>query len=667
MTKIKASIFLPILFALLTCEPIEALGVERAKAPKARRYKKKGPRKIKSVRRLLRYLKRKRKKNPDMAAQPPTIPSMPGGPVFGPEILDQAAGAPINAESGGGQGQPGTGMTFGFSTTNVQVEGVDEGDIVKTDGEFLYQVNRERVLVIKAHPFEALAVAGMIEFESDFVPQEVFLRQGALVVLGCAYRSTPVPEPPPDGAPATEIGAPGMMAPDHFYFPLVKAFVFDVTDKTAIKQVREVVIDGYLLASRMIGDVVYLIAQKDVYFPFKEIRKKGLAEPADPDWLMPTYLDDSQGDDTQPVAIHDLAWFPDLKHLSYLVVAGLNVSDASTPMQVRAYLGAGQVVYASQENLYITSGLMRGPTEAFRSYTLIRKFSLDEGSSAFVAAAEVPGWALNQFSMDEYDRHFRIATTTSQWDPQDGPLPLNHLFVLDSEMNPVGELRDLAPNESIFSARFIRDRCYLVTFRQIDPLFVIGLADPSSPQVLGELKITGFSTYLHPFDENHILGFGMEVDPDLNGWSQGMKVALFDVSDVENPTEKATIHIGDQGTYSELLHDHRALLFDREKNLLAFPVEVVERTPTQDDWWNFKNVFTGAHVYHVDPDSGFRLKGAISHSPGGQPAPDWGVDHWRHRIRRILYIGEDLYTLSEAQVRVNDMETVEEKNVLDLP
>ncbi len=237
----------------------------------------------------------------------------------------------------------------------------------------------------------------------------------------------------------------------------------------------------------------------------------------------------------------------------------------------------------------------------------------------------------------------------------------------------VGKLEDLAPGEKIYSARFMGDRCYLVTFRKVDPLFVIDLKYPSNPMVLGELKITGYSDYLHPYDANHIIGIGKETVAAKEGdfaWYQGVKISLFDVSDVGAPKEIAKYEIGDRGTNSPVLKDHKALLFDKSKSLLVIPVLVAqideERYPNEvppNAYGSY--VWQGAYVFDITFDKGIVLKGRITHIGSDGSGMD-NVFFSSYSVKRSLYIGNVLYTISDSKIKMNNLETLEEINELEL-
>lgn len=308
---------------------------------------------------------------------------------------------------------------------------------------------------------------------------------------------------------------------------------------------------------------------------------------------------------------------------------------------------------------------------------------MNNGKLDYTGKGSVPGSILNQFSMDEDNGYFRIATTKGNlWDEGEN-ISKNNMYVLDSDLNICGSLEDVAPGERIYSVRFMGDRAYMVTFKKVDPLFVIDLKDPKAPTILGALKIPGYSDYLHPYDENHIIGFGKDTIELSNegtwkgegttAYYQGMKIALFDVSDVNNPKEKFKEIIGDRGTDSELLNNHKALLFSREKELMAFPVTVMQiesggnvkgnNTPAYGSF-----SFQGAYVYNVDLEEGFKLRARISHIDEEEYKK--AGDRWYRsnmNVERIIYIGEDLYTISKGMIKANSMADMKEKGSILIP
>jgi uncharacterized secreted protein with C-terminal beta-propeller domain len=245
-----------------------------------------------------------------------------------------------------------------------------------------------------------------------------------------------------------------------------------------------------------------------------------------------------------------------------------------------------------------------------------------------------------------------------------------------------GKIEDIAPGEKIYSVRFMGDRGYMVTFKTVDPLFVIDLKNPRDPKILGALKIPGYSDYLHPYDENHIIGFGKDAievaHKDNNGnvvgttaYYLGMKVAIFDVTDVTKPIEEFKTTIGDRGTDSDLLHNHKALLFSREKNLLAFPVTVtaVQKQPdgtTVPEYGKF--TFQGAYIYNIDLVNGFKLKGTISHISDEEYLKSG--DYWygsNKNIQRIMYMDNVLYTISNNKLMAHDMNSLNKLGELQIP
>ena len=298
------------------------------------------------------------------------------------------------------------------------------------------------------------------------------------------------------------------------------------------------------------------------------------------------------------------------------------------------------------------------------SRTVVHKIAIKDGVLEYKAKGEVDGNLLNQWSLDDYNGYLRLATTVNTWTNQ--RVQYNNVYVLDGDMKQVGKVTGIAEDEQIYSTRFMGDRLYMVTFRQTDPFFVIDLSDVTNPKVLGQLKIPGFSNYLHPYDANHIIGVGKETEEaDWGGVvTGGIKLALFDVSDVSKPKQVGKVEIGGQGSNSEVLSDHKAFLFNKETGLLVLPVTKVESRERKNEYLWSNKIWNGAYVFRVD-SSGFKELGRVKHS---QSTSDY--INWRDQatVRRSLYMDDNLYTVSTLYIKANDLSNdLEELGSLKLP
>ncbi len=576
---------------------------------------------------------------------------------------------------------PAPSANLDYSPTNVQVAGVDEADIVKTDGTYIYQVNIQRVIIAGAYPAENLKVVSRIDFaDAKFLPQEIYVDKEHLVVIGQNINDHPIWIQ--EGTLSLEV------YPPYPQKQTVKAVIFNIEDKNQPQKVREIELEGSYVSSRKIGNALYLIANHHIpYYPDQK-------EPIQ----LPSYRDTNRQEAYLPVDCADIRYFPDFIRPNFLMIAGINLAAPDDKVQVSTYLGAGENIYASTENLYVAETTYRQQvsiTDRLDSslktiirpigeqQTQIYRFSLSNGKTVYKGSGSVPGTLLNQFSMDEYNGYFRVATTKGEpWSSRENTSK-NNLYVLDADLKVVGQIEDIAPGEKIYSVRFMGNRGYLVTYKTVDPLFVVDLKDPQSPKILGALKIPGYSNYLHPYDENHIIGFGKDsvevAQKDGQGrelgrtaYYLGMKIAVFDVSDVQNPIEMFSEKIGDRGTDSELLANHKALYFSKEKNLLAFPVTVMEVQNKGDTinehfppYGTF--AFQGAYIYSLDLVNGFTLQKKVTHLT----AEDYlkAGDYWYRsdkNVERILSIHNMLYTLSKDRIKAHNLSTFEEAADLSL-
>jgi len=506
-----------------------------------------------------------------------------------------------------------------YSKTNVQVEGVDEADIVKTNGELIFVSSYNSVAIIKAYPPDEIQVLSYLN-TSDFIDdsssraaiQGLYINENKLILILTCYKIYDYDD--------TQPGSPDFYGYRYYsWIGNTAIAVFDVSDPVNPSLEQIVGISGYPLTSRMIGNTVYSISYSYIWkmndtYPLPEI---------------------SVGESSSEVSARDIYYDPETSlpssFLNILAVDVRNLDESHLTIMA----DYSSTVYMSESALYLTLLKWKeyhwltpdtNTTSADESIcsTTIYKIEVDELWMAVTARGDVKGYPLNQFSLDEHDGYLRVATTDGFWGAQ-----TNAVYVLDNDLEIVGSLEGIAPNERIYSSRFVGDVLYLVTFRQTDPLFVIDLSDPRNPTILGEIELPGFSTYLHPIDEEHVLGIGIE-----NGH---VKISVFDVSDPTAPAEKFR-YVTEDSSYSEANWDHKAILFDARKGLLVIPA--TEYNYSAIDEYNYTYWRTcGAYVFNVSLSKGIELRGIISHDSSD--------------VRRALYIGEYLYTISECFVKIN--------------
>ncbi|MFE8702736.1 beta-propeller domain-containing protein [Cytobacillus sp. FJAT-54145] len=533
------------------------------------------------------------------------------------------------------------------SETNTQVQGVDESDIVKTNGTHIFQVVDGKINIINASIPTNMSVDSTIDFKRSFSPYQLFLENDRLVVIGHSYEEMK--------QSSSKQSVDSKIAP---IYESTKAVVYNIKDPKNLKVEREILLEGGFVSSRKIDNIVYLITNNQPqYWVLEE------DETYD---LRPRYSDSAISEEIKLIDYDEIQYFPSSKESNYTIITSFDLNKPSSEATITTYLGSGRQLYMSRENLFLAVedwSDMIGERGEFNSPdTNIYKFGVNGTDVEYHSSTEVQGTILNQFSMDEHNGYFRVATTKGNtWD-NDRPSD-NNLFIFDKDLNKVGELTDLAKGERIYSARFMGDRIYIVTFKETDPLFVIDASKPDQPSVLGELKIPGFSNYLHPYDENHLIGFGHDTKLISQKGSNeplvltnGVKISMFDITDVTNPKEKFTEVIGGRGTYSPLNYDHKALLFNKSKNLFGFPINVYQNVEGSQYEQTFE--FQGAYVYQIDVNKGFQLKTKISHLEGKSP-----YEEWESGVQRLLYIGEILYVISPSKItshQLSDYNLVDE-------
>ncbi|MCK9439097.1 MAG: beta-propeller domain-containing protein [Patescibacteria group bacterium] len=603
-------------------------------------------------------------------------------------------------------------MTEGldFSTTNIQVQGVDEADIVKTDGNYIYYVSGQNLYIISSYPAEETKIISQIKFDSN--PIDIYVKGDSLVVFGNDFMAR------------NDILYEKSLS---YIMPMssrVFLQVYNISDRLNPQKEKDIKMDGSYFNSRLIGDYLYFLVNNYNYYG------GGLPRMI--------YQDKDVNFDCQSglkCLSSEIYYFDDYYNSGFDLssIVSFNISDFESEPQSHFYLlPSGQNLYVSRDNIYLTytkylneheietdvlleivyprlsendrkvvdeieavsdnilslsekrnkvrrildlySSLLSAPErevlqkelddKMFQKYpnildelekTVVHKLAVFEGSVEPIFMAEVPGTVLNQFSMDESDGFFRIATTRNQtWSRfvEERSESYNNLYVLDSNLEITGKIRGLAEGERIYSVRFMGDKAYIVTFKQVDPLFSIDLKDPYNPKVLGELKIPGFSNYLHPYSNNVLIGFGKDAQENEDGrvTNGGLKLSLFDVSN-DNPQELDSYIIGDSGSESIALYDHRAFLFSKEKNILIVPAVLREKTGDRS-WGNVS--FNGLLIFNI-VDNKFVLQGQIAHADSGL-----FENYYSNSVKRSLFIKENLYSLSDNLIKINKLENLEE-------
>lgn len=533
-----------------------------------------------------------------------------------------------------------------YSKTNTQVQGVDEADIVKTDGTHIYYLANEKLTIINTENASQMKEMSTIEFDETFTPEELFLNNDKIIVIGTRFEYDEREK---------RIGIDDdYLYPNYMDKTYTSAKIYNVKDKTNPTLERTVEVEGSYLTARMIDSNVYIASNKYMYYAY--ICNTYKSTELNEDDFKPHYLDTATSNETKSINFDCIYYIPEFEDTNYLNIVAFNITN-NQEANVESYLGAGEEIYASKENLYVTKTKYDYERKNKTSITTeIYKFNLNNANCTFAKAGDVPGSVLNQFSMDECNGYFRIATTDStSWNSESNT---NNLYVLNENLETIGKIEGLAKGERIYSVRFMGNRAYMVTFVETDPLFVIDLSNPTTPTVLGELKIPGYSKYLHPYDETHLIGIGEDTEVVNYGYgdrvvTNGMKMAMFDVTDPNNPQELYNVKIGEKGTYSELLYNHKALLFSKEKNIIAFPISITEN--------DYKVTFQGAIVYGVSLEKGFELKTKISNS-----ATDYDRYYSKNRVERIIYIKDTLFTLSNGLIKAVDLNTFETKGSIEL-
>ena len=544
---------------------------------------------------------------------------------------------------------------------------MDEADIIKNDGKYLYSLSDNDVIITNSEDPENISVASKITV-SQGTPVDLMLYNNKLVIISDYYIS----------------------ANSYRYNNTNNTIVdvYDIQDKTTPKRVKTYTLYEPYYTSRCINNKLYVISSG-------KLRK----DDNNKDDIATYYYEDNNKID---IKLKDIKYLKDIKTNNQTLISTLDLDNPTENINLQSYLIDISNAYVSQNNIYLLNQSYKysndyTPLSAIFGFkgilglsdysssssdsdtsTTIYKFNiLDNGSIKYSAKEKETGKTINQFSLDEYNGNLRVALYNTNG---------SKVVVFNDNLEKIGQTSYLAKGENMYSSRFFGNKAYLVTYRTVDPLYVIDLSEPTTPKVLGELKIPGYSTYLHPYDENHIIGIGMETKETVNRNSfgrvtftssriVGMKMALFDVTDPNNPTQISSTVIGDSRTSSAILTNHKALLFSKEKELLAIPVnnyaEDFEITNSSDSYSSIVNSYTsygkqylseGYLVYNINLKDGITLKGKVVHEGTSSRYSSYN----NTKLLRGAYIGNNLYTISEDMIKVNSLDNLKQLSELKL-
>lgn len=415
-----------------------------------------------------------------------------------------------------------SGKAPSHSDTYLQVEDVDEADIVKTDGKYIYYVNSKKEVVILSAKDGKTEKVGTIGAGSiDNYVQDIYLKGDTLVTVGKFYTGD-------------DEGSSGIS-------------IYDISDRSDPSLVSFFKQSGEIVTSRMVGDFAYIVTEDYIYSGDRYLPMCGF------------------GDSYTRLSPTDISCVPTPRSCSYIVLSAVDVTSGKQGKSAsKAVFGATDEIYCNDHNLYSVSSEWGNNTDT--EYTRIARASLDGLNIRFNGTATVRGYIVNRFAMDEADGYFRIATTSMR-----NGIDVNNLYVLDSSLKEAGKVTGFARNESIKAVRYMGTKAYVITYEAIDPLFIIDLADPKDPRIEGEVKIDGFSTLLVPAGEGRLIGIGHATGDNGYGgeYDSGLKLVLFDISDPSRP--KALDSKEYENMTSPAQSDSRALTVNSEAGWYAIP------------------------------------------------------------------------------------------------
>lgn len=615
--------------------------------------------------------------------------------------MAEDGGGPV---AGGGTTPPsGSDSASEYSETNNQVAGVDEADFVKNDGAYVYILADGRFQIVDAWPADQAHRVAAVDIEGT--PTKLFVHADRAVVYSSLPGSTGGSV---DSGPWGYYGEPGGSSECTYGYDCemtgdghpMKITVLDISDRANPVLERETTFTGSFLAARRIGDAVHTVVAfperlvpglsywpedlwdcqertpEEIEAIFEALRAENtrlIQEASTADWI-PSAVDTLYTGGvahTREGVLTDCTGYyasADGDGSAFLSVVSMDPSRHD-PLAAVTVVGRPGFVYGAADALYVAARqaypgeggwYFADPAENPEAST-VHEFLLTSQPyprATYSGSGVVKGRVLNQFSMDRFDGRLRIATTTGHVPSPDVHSTITVLEKQGPGLVEVGRLDQIAPTEDIRSVRFDGERGFIVTFKKTDPLFVLDLADPTAPSIAGELKIPGFSTYMHLMDEDHLLTIGYDADDQGSfAWFQGVMLQIFDVSDPANPALTHKEIIGTRGSTSEATTNHLAFNYFAQKDLLAIPMTVCEGADGGGSYGDLMT-FSGLMVYRVTPSSGFSYLGGVEHQTPETPESYWGAcgNWWTQSsslVQRSIFMDDFVYSITPAEIRVD--------------
>ena len=585
-----------------------------------------------------------------------------GGPMW---RFDMTAETAASDGVGGGDS-----ASRSYTETNNQVTGVDEIDIVKTDGNRIYTVV-DGSLRIGVVGDPGITIAGSLSFR-DWWPQGILLHGTTVLAVGQVW-----------GGDATPLASDSRIAPG-YWSSITRLVEIDVTDANSPRVVRTLDMDGSFVSARNVdGSIRLALTSQPVGLEWATPSGSGLqAERAATEanrqivrnstldnWLPYYVLTEANGtvaegrllDCTGVMAPNTFSGVETLSLLTFDMSTGLTRWDDA------GVVASGATMYATADSTYLaTQRWMNwwGFTEqesadaADGFTTQIHKFDTTGGTPRYVASGEVGGFLLNQFAMDEHRGDLRVASTTSPGDWWLSDESESRVTVLRPDGNlleAVGMVDGLGLTERIFAVRFIGDLGYVVTFRQTDPLYVVDLSNPTAPAVVGELKIPGYSAYLHPVADGRLLGVGQDADDE--GRVLGTQISLFDISDPTNPRRIDQVML--EGGWSQAEGNHLAFTYVDGTALAPYERWSWEVAESGKERSTFD---AGVLAIRVDGDT-LSLDGVLRTELDSavvlEDDADWGrIEPYRMVPQRTIVIDGYVYTVTNGGIAIHALDTL---------